>query len=194
MEHKTDNIYFYLLSFILFILFLNFMISHIRFKRNLATKHVKFNLEDTTDSLKENSKFLLGTRIDDCEYYLSINKANSQIVLSPNKKVACEFMLETPEMYKDDELLCLKICNLEPSVYINYVFPDLFDTKYKVVGTERNYSNICLLKFTFNTKHKKFSIKFDNGMGLCYDKESLEVYASKSFNKLKKLLTFIEKI
>jgi hypothetical protein len=194
MDRKTDNVYFYLLFFILFILFLNFMISHIRFKRKLATKHVKFDLEDSTDSLKENSKFLLGAKIDDREYYLSINKANSQIVLSPNKKGACEFLLETPEMYKDSELLCLKICNLEPNVYINYVFPDLFDTKYQVLGSEQNCSNVCLLKFTFNTKHKKFSIKFDNGMSLCYNKESLEVFASKDFSRLKKLLTFIEKI
>lgn len=196
MVDNSNIIYFYLLFFILFVLFLNFMITHLRYKRqNNLKREIKMEYDIDVDTLRENSECMIGTKIEGEEYFISINKSNNRLILSPDKKKACHFIIETPDLYKDEGLMCLKIENIEPSVYMNYVYPDIFSTKYKVLGSEENYSNTCLLRFNFNKKHKKFIIKFDNGMNLCYDRDSLELYCSSVSDKtLKKLLVFLEKV
>lgn len=145
-----------------------------------------------TKDINIKSDFYISVTIKGKLHYLTVNKANNVLYLSPNVKKASPFELISENDTEENTLYALKT---KGASYIYYEYPELFDTKYRIYSGQEEILNNTLLKMNFSPKYNRFSVKFDNGMYLCYDKKSLELYCSFHSNKfLKKMYIYIEPI
>lgn len=193
MEY-TNNIYLYFIITLLFILVLLVLIKNVKYKK--SNNNVKLDMKEVPE---EKEFILICPKIEkDKNYYIALNNVSNELYLTKNSNLACKFIIYNTvgNTLVDEELqhklICLKCMDNEK--YLNYNYPEFYNSRYNITAKEHSISNNTLLKFNFNIKNKGFTIKFDNGHNLVYDNDTKMLYSSKDFINNKKLIVLIETV
>lgn len=167
------------LYIILSILFILLIVIYIYILKSVSLQK-KHSNEDEDDILDEKKHFLLySTRIKTkIKYYISINKYNKKLFLTPNKNLACKFKLE-----EVDNNFVLKTNDF----YIGYEYPLIYTDIYNI-----SLENEPVFNTFLKIKHNKdgFLIQFQNKHYIVYDSSTLNLHSTKKSSKTYKKILF----